>query len=176
MNYLLGDNDAQLFEMDGHRLRGPDSVGGHREFDFRIRYPPPSVSPAVATATPTPLREWCDLKQAAADIGFEDIARYPDRHDRALWHSRARIIQSLQDGDDFTFRLQVTQGEYGWDDVVLAIFDGDKSEFIFLEDDVVELVAELRGQRTYEAVLGNAVTLPFMRIVEMHLDGEAPAC
>lgn len=40
----------------------------------------------------------------------------------------------------------------------------------------MELVAELRGQRTYEAVLGNAVTLPFMRIVEMHLDGEAPAC
>lgn len=137
---------------------------------------PSSLSPAGASPTPTPLREWCDLKQAAADLGFEDIARYPDRHEHALWHSRARIIQSLQDGDDFTFRLQVTQGEYGWDDTVLATFDGNKSEFIFLEDDVVELVAELRGQRTYEAVLGNAVTLPFLRIEEMHLDGEAPAC
>ena len=76
----------------------------------------------------------------------------------------AKIVQVITVPDknnQFVLRGNVTRGTYSWDDAVLLDYAGPR----LLEDDVVEVVGTVTGLFTYEAVLGNEVTVPHIRVV-----------
>ncbi len=105
---------------------------------------------------------------------FDNLARYPDRHEDNYWHTKGEIIQSQQDGTFFAFRINVTENRYGnWEDTVYAVWE-QQGNTRFLEDDIIEFVALLGGLHTYESILGASITLPFMRIERIYLVEEAP--
>ena len=73
------------------------------------------------------------------------------------------------DGDNrFILRGNVTRGKYSWDDAVLLDYAGER----LLEDDIIEIVGTVLGLYTYEAVLGNEVTVPHIRVVASQLIDE----
>jgi hypothetical protein len=63
----------------------------------------------------------------------------------------------MEAGKRQTLRVSITKTTYGWKDTILVVYDEGKR---LLEDDVITLVAEVKGRVTYKTVLGAEVTAP----------------
>ncbi len=65
--------------------------------------------------------------------------------------------------NEYDLRVNVTEGQYFWDDTVyLANYSGSR----FLEDDIIEFVGKVRGLISYEAIMGNTVTIPEVEVIQ----------
>ena len=82
-----------------------------------------------------------------------------------VWYE-AEVIQ-VADGSIGTFvlRANVTRGQYFWDDTVYLRYSGPR----LLEEDIIEFVGVIEGLKTYEAILGNSVTIPEIRVLASKL-------
>ena len=128
-----------------------------------------SLPTAKPTLVPTPTFE--ELWLEAAEIEYEDLFRNNEMHVGKQIRFVTEIIQVLEsaDGDNqFILRGNVTRGKYSWNDAVLLDYAGAR----LLEDDIVEIVGIVLGLYTYEAVLGNEVTVPHIRVEASQLIDE----
>ena len=123
---------------------------------------PTATRVASPTSVPTPTFE--QIKSEAVEIDYDDLFRNNEDHVGKRIRFVAEIIQVIEnaDGDNqFILRGNVTRGKYSWDDAVLLAYAGPR----LLEDDIVEMVGIVLGLYTYEAVLGNEVTVPHILVV-----------
>ena len=72
------------------------------------------------------------------------------------------VIQVLQDGDEYTLRVNVTNTGYYWTDTIMAYYVAQPGEKRILEDDVITLYGPMHGLYSYESVLGATITVPLM--------------
>ena len=129
------------------------------------RVPParPTQKPAPSPI-PVPTSTFEELWLEAVEIEYDDLFRNNEDHVGKRIRFVAEIIQVVEnaDGDNqFILRGNVTRGKYSWDDAVLLAYAGPR----LLEDDIVEMVGIVLGLYTYEAVLGNEVTVPHIRVI-----------
>lgn len=109
-------------------------------------------------------------KAQCQDIPYSELARTPDAYIGQYVRFTGEIIQVLENGNTATYRINVTQGEYGiWDDTVIASFDLSNSQSRYLEDDIVAFYGQYEGLYTYTSVLGSSVTIPNISIKYMDL-------
>ena len=109
-------------------------------------------------------------KAQCQNISYDELARNPDSYIGQKVTFRGEIIQVQESGSDATYRINVTQGDYGiWDDTVLCTFDLSNSSSRFLENDIVTFYGDYAGLYTYTSVMGADITIPSVIIQYMDL-------
>ena len=104
---------------------------------------------------------------AMYNIDYRDLMRNIENYKEKSMKFHGKIVQVQSHRNDrYTFRIATREGSFSFnEDVILASFQGER----FLEDDIVEGYAVIKGLRTYNAILGNQITVPEVEIMEMTL-------
>ena len=123
--------------------------------------------------TPTPILSELSfprLKELATEISYDDLFRNNEKYVGAVVYYLGQVIQVLTgEQDNFQLRVNVTRGEYSWDDPVFLSYSGPR----LLDGDILEFVGEVNGLVNYEAIFGNQVTIPVMTVIEARLVAKA---
>ena len=78
-------------------------------------------------------------------------------------------MQVMENNGDFTLRAYVTPiNHILWEDAVLLNYNN--APVRVLEDDIVHFVGIMEGLHTYEAVLGNKVTVPSITVLKLIIE------
>lgn len=132
----------------------------------------PTMAAVMATVTPVPTA-LDGQKAQAVTIPYEDLFRYNEDHVGKVVRYVGEVIQVqenpciLCDTPSYTLRIAVTEGGYGlWDDPIWVDYEGQDR---FLEDDIVTVWGVVEGLQSYTAVLGNQVTIPHVRALDLQL-------
>ena len=117
---------------------------------------PTATAPA---ATATPILTFQELKERAGRVTYEELYRNNETYQGDLVYLKGEVIQVAADGnsDRYTLRVSITKTDYGYDDPVLVHYTGPVR---LLDDDIVEIVGNVKGLRTYESIFGAPVTIP----------------
>lgn len=113
----------------------------------------------AATAIPTPVLTFAELKSNANSLTYEELYRNNETYQGSLVYLKGEVVQVVTEGnsDSYVLRVEITQTDYGYDDPVLVHYTGPVR---LLEDDLVELVGNVKGLRSYRSVLGGRITIP----------------
>ena len=135
-----------------------------REVEVTRQVPVNRLVTATPQPTPTPPADWNALKATAKMVSYDDLFRYNEEWIGELVYYKGEVVQVIERGDDnYNLRINVTEDQYGWwDDTVFLYYSGER----LLEDDIIEFVGEVYGLLTYEAVMGNEVTIPEIGIIQ----------
>ena len=128
------------------------------------RTPAPTRTP-FPTLTPVPTPTFDELFELAQEIAYDELFRNNELHVGKEVRLVAKIVQVIANpdqSDEFYLRANVTPGDFIWDDTVFLEYTGPR----LLEDDIVEMIGIVEGLFTYEAVLGNQVTVPHISVVK----------
>ena len=83
---------------------------------------------------------------------------------------RGKVIQVNEQRGDFQMRVNVTKGDYMWDDTVFLRYND--APVRILEDDIIAFVGRMNGTVTYKSVLGNEVTIPDITVMSLIIKDE----
>ena len=122
------------------------------------------------TRTPTPTLTWEQWQEKAVEIPYEDLFRYAEQHKGETVFYRGKVIQVNEERGDFQMRVNVTKGDYMWDDTVFLRYND--APVRILEDDIIAFVGRMNGTFTYKAVLGNEVTIPDITVITLIIKDE----
>lgn len=103
------------------------------------------------------------FKESCNYYTYNEIARNPEKYigEKAVF--TGEVIQTIEDGNRYILRVDVTPTRYSWTDTVYVYYTKrDSSEGRILEDDIITMYGELTGTTTYETVMGASVTIPAM--------------
>lgn len=162
----------------GETVKESLKLGEHTPGDWKVTKEATASSAGEKTKSCTVCKEVLDTKEfkmSAAEIKkayikkckdgytYEKIARNPDKYKGDYVKIRGEVIQSMEDGNDYTLRVNITPGSYYWSDPILVSYTKQSSsESRILEDDIVVMYGKLAGTYTYETVMGNDVTVPLL--------------
>ena len=124
-----------------------------------------------AETTPTPELTWEQWQEKAVEISYDDLFRYAEQHEGKIVFYRGKVIQVVEDEGDFQLRANVTKNGYGWSDTVFLRYRD--APVRILEDDIIAFVGRMNGTLTYEAVMGNKVTIPDITVRALIVKNES---
>jgi len=102
-----------------------------------------------------------EYKNSCKKYSFNTIARNPDKYDGKKMKFTGEVIQVLEVGDTVTIRLNVTKNEYGWyEDTIYCVYNYTSGESKILEDDIITIWGECKGDYSYTSIFGATITLP----------------
>ena len=108
-----------------------------------------------------------EYKKNCKTYSYDKIARSPGEYKGKNAKFYGKVVQVMQEksGNEITYTLRIgTGGSYYYDDIILCIYTANVNDARILEDDMITIYGELRGEYSYETVMGNEITLPFMSI------------
>ena len=74
--------------------------------------------------TPTPTATWGELRAAAQTIPYRNLFRYAEDHAGLLVYYRGKVVQVIEERNDFQLRVHVTLDDYGhWSDTIFVRWD-----------------------------------------------------
>ena len=121
---------------------------------------------SAQSTPPAPTPTFQEAVAQAREISYDDLFRNNDSYIGSIVHYRGKIIQVVEgSGDNYNLRVDVTQGEYFWEDTVYLHYSGER----LLEDDIIEFVGEVKGLKKYSAIFGNTVTIPELEVIQSRL-------
>ena len=132
------------------------------------------ISRPVATAQPqptvTPVPTFEDYKSNAGTIEYEELFRNNEKYESQDFYFEGEVVQVIERrNDEYDFRIRI--GRILDDEVIyLSGYKGQR----LLEDDAIEFVGKSKGLHSYNAVLGNRVTLPKLEAVSVKLASNYP--
>ena len=105
-----------------------------------------------------------EVKAQAGEIGYDLLARAPTQYAGRLVTFQGQVIQTTQEGLSYTLRVNVTRGKYDiWKDTIWVDYRaGSGSEPRILEKDIITLWGEFVGIKSYKAVLGQTIQIPYV--------------
>lgn len=112
-------------------------------------------------------REYTDgeiqqVKNEAEEIAYEDLFRNIESYEGEAVSYEGTVIQNLEDTNYDT--LLISLDEYG-EDLIYATWTGSR----FLQDDVIEIWAEVIGTETYMMGSGAEKTVPALTVADAEL-------
>ena len=125
-----------------------------------------SPSSRSSIPTPLPILTFDEEKALASQIPYNDLFRNNEAHiGKQVWY-QGKVIQVLEENNnEFQLRANVTRGEYGWDDTVFLHYSGTR----ILEGDIIEFIGTVEELLTYEAIFGQEITIPSIRVTTSKL-------
>ena len=128
---------------------------------------PTTIEPTTEKPTEDPAVVEENFKESCETIDFDTLSRNPDKYKGNNYKFTGEVIQ-VQEGwfDSVDLRINVTEIDYEylegsyWEDTIYATITIPEGEDNILEDDVITIWGTCDGEYTYEAVLGNKITLP----------------
>ena len=116
------------------------------------------------------IEELQEFKNNCTFISYDDLARNPNRYEGNNYVFTGEIAQVEEDTDQTIYLINVTEGEYIWEDLVMCIYTASNvNSSRFLKDDIVRFYGTFEGLYTYETVLGSKNTVPYINIYDMEL-------
>ncbi len=110
-----------------------------------------------------------EYKAACKTVTYEDIARPKDCLKGELVSFTGEIIQATSG----TYRMNITKSDFGlYSDTIMFTINESKLNENILEDDIVTIWGESEGPYTYEAVLGNEITVPKIKVAYIENHGK----
>ncbi len=136
----------------------------------------PTATPTSAASLTPALSPLDAAKAQAVTIPYDDLFRYNEQHVGKTVRYVGQVLQVQEkeclifcDESDtgYIMRVAVTKGSYGfWDDPIWVDYSGTQR---FLEDDIVTVWGVVDGLEKYTAVLGNQVTIPRIKAIDIQL-------
>ena len=124
-----------------------------------------------AVAEAQKVNEENTYKSSCESIAYKDIARNPDNYMGKKVKFTGQVVQVQEDyslfgkSNSITIRLAVTKDSYGfWDDYVYCTYTYSIGESKILEEDIITIYGECKGDISYVSVLGSNITLPEVSI------------
>jgi len=110
-----------------------------------------------------------EIKNKSSRISYDDLMRYNERYVGNIIYYRGQIVQFSENprGKDI-LRLATKKLEYSedyYENVIYVNYKGPR----LLEGDIIDLWGEVKGLKTYPAVLGNSVTIPEINALRVEL-------
>ncbi len=108
-------------------------------------------------------------------INYTSLARNPEQYKGNNYTFTGEVIQVMNDKNEVTLRVNVTPKKYTYsnetyyEDTILVYYKYSSSaESRILENDIITIYGQSLGTYTYEAVLGNPITVP--SVYAMYID------
>ncbi len=114
-----------------------------------------------------PTQTFEEIKVTARTIDYRELFRNNERYKSQIFYFQGTVIQVIENWND-SFDLRVNVGSFPESEIVyLAGYEGKR----LLEDDKIEFVGEADGLERYRAIMGNQVTIPRLKALEVRLIG-----
>ena len=124
-----------------------------------------------------------EIKSKAIWVSYDDLMRYNEKYDGEIVCYMGKVFQVSKILEDKYILLVAVTPENPdswiirppkefisfWDDNIWVNYEGER----VLEDDIVFIYGEVKGLRTYEAVMGNEITIPEVDSLHMELVAKA---
>ena len=107
-----------------------------------------------------------NYKAGCEEYNYKEIARNPEKYNGKRIKFTGEVIQ-VQEGllNSVTLRVNVTKNKYDfYEDTIYCTYTYSKNESKILEDDIITLYGECKGDTTYTSVLGQSITIPKVEI------------
>lgn len=103
-------------------------------------------------------------------ITYETLAREPAANKGKIVSFRGRVAQVVDSGNRVVLRIAVTEGRYGiWDDYIyIDHTKSDPNEPRILEKDIVDVLGEYVGIKTYTALMNREIQVPHVVARTVH--------
>ncbi len=123
--------------------------------------------PETATPTPTPIERLTDEEakelyiSQCSTVDYKEVERNPDLYDGQAIVIVGDVIE-VQETESWGTKYSVMRIEenYDLDRVWYVEYSPKKGESRILEGDLVRVYGECKGVYTYNAILGNSITIP----------------
>lgn len=102
-----------------------------------------------------------EYKAQCQSYTYDAVARNPGQYNGSYAKFSGRVLQVQQSelGNTLYYTLRVaTVGNY--DGVLYVSYTSSKDDARILEDDNITMWGQLTGEKTYETVMGNSITIP----------------
>ncbi len=105
-----------------------------------------------------------EYKANCGNVNYTDVARNPNNYIGENVAFKGKVIQIQENGNNVMLRVNVTEGEYGiWDDTLYIEYKRkSKNESRILEDDIITVYGKMNGIKSYQAVMGNQISIPYL--------------
>jgi hypothetical protein len=113
-----------------------------------------------------------EIKSSAISVSWDQLARDPDRHRAKVVVLRGKVVQSVQNGSNYTLRVDVAPDTFSNQIVYVEYLRRSPSEPRILEGDQVQLWGPYFGIYSYKAVLGKTIQIP--RVVAQIVEDQGP--
>ena len=108
------------------------------------------------------------LWDSAKVVGYDDLFRNNEQHVGSNVRFRGEVVQVIHAfGESYQLRVNVTLGEFFWDDTVYVHYEGPR----LLEDDIINFVGRVDGLITYESIFGARITIPEVTALDVRREG-----
>ena len=116
---------------------------------------------------PTPTPTFQEVLAQASTVSYDELFRNNERYVGTIVHYRGKVEQVVEGrrDDSYELRVNVTEGDYFWEDTVYLNYSGQR----LLENDIIEFVGEVKGLKTYGAVFGQQITIPEIDVLQTRL-------
>jgi hypothetical protein len=153
-----------LVAMPSGIAESPDGEGLASIADSSTPTPTATSAPVLS---PTPTSTFAERKERALEPSYRDLLRNIDGYVSELVYYQGQVTQVVsRDGNSHVLRVYVTPGEFEfWQDDVILEYLGPR----LLEQDIVEFVAVVFGERSYTTVLGASRTVPWLIAMDLQL-------
>lgn len=122
----------------------------------------------AAPVSKTPTLSIAEIKSQSQNISYANLMRNSDNYKNSIVHFRGKVMQVQQIyGDTYMLRIATkSEGLFGYfDDIVYVNYNGNR----LLEDDIVDLWGNFVGLKSYQAVLGNEITIPEINALDIEI-------
>lgn len=103
-----------------------------------------------------------EIKNSSLSLPYDDLFRYNENYIGVIVYYRGEVLQVSEVRGDH-YKLRVATGESDWlgyiDDVIFVDYSGTR----LLEGDIIDVWGTVEGLYTYEAILGNSITIPSIK-------------
>ena len=152
-------SDGSTATVNGFTISNPATLTAEQDSTVTIEYSGLTCDLTVTCTSVSPET----YKASCENISYDELARNPDSYTGKRLKFTGEIIQVIEDGNTATYRINVTQGDYGlWDDTVLVYYRFSDGQSRFLEDDIVTFYGMSGGLYTYESTIGASITVPLV--------------
>lgn len=104
-----------------------------------------------------------EYKAACKEYSYGEIARNPNSYKGKLGAFYGKVVQVMESDivgyTSYTLRVAI-YGDYN--KVFLVSYFAEKNEDHILEDDYITMYGEIQGTKSYETVMGNTITIPYL--------------
>ncbi len=122
------------------------------------------ITTTTKPTTTVPKLSESEFKAQCSTIGFDTLSRNPDKYKGKKYKFTGEVIQvsesSLLGMTFCDLRINVTEGEYGWEDTIYATVTLKEGEDRILEDDIITIWGTCEGNYTYTSIMGASISLP----------------
>lgn len=120
---------------------------------------------AIASSVVNAATDAKKYKASCKTFNYKDIARNPNNYQGKQAKFTGKVLQVEESWGSDILRINVTKGEYDiWDDTIYVEYTPKSdNESRILENDIVTVYGNLNGIKTYTAVLGNDISVPYLK-------------